>query len=238
MKLLALDTALDACSAAVVEMRDGMPVVLAERHLPMSRGHAEALMPMVEAVMAEAGASFSALDRIAATIGPGTFTGVRIGLAAARGLALAADRPVIGVTTLEAIAANAAEPGANPSRHPILVAIDARRGELYLQSFSPELEPLDEPRALPVERAREALPLEDVLILGTGAALLATAGDSPARAHDPAPPAALPRASRVAARAAVKPCPQGPPEPLYLRAPDAKPQASLLGPLAATERTA
>lgn len=231
MKLLALDTALDACSAAVVEIRDGANRVLAERYVPMVRGHAETLMPMVEAVLAEADVSFPALDRIAATIGPGTFTGVRIGLAAARGLGLAADRPVIGVTTLEAIAANAAEPGANPSHRPLLVAIDARRGELYLQSFSPTLEPLDEPRALPVERARESLSLPETLILGTGAALL----------PDSAPGtdiAALPRASRVAARAALKPLPHAPPVPLYLRAPDAKPQASLLGPLAVTGRTA
>lgn len=234
MKLLALDTALDACSAAVVEIRDGANRVLAERYVPMVRGHAETLMPMVEAVLAEADVSFPALDRIAATIGPGTFTGVRIGLAAARGLGLAADRPVIGVTTLEAIAANAAEPGANPSHRPLLVAIDARRGELYLQRFSPTLEPLDEPRVLPVERARESLSLPEMLILGTGAALLPTAPDSVAGADI----AALPRASRVAARAALKPLPQAPPVPLYLRAPDAKPQASLLGPLAVTGRTA
>ncbi|QPC43426.1 tRNA (adenosine(37)-N6)-threonylcarbamoyltransferase complex dimerization subunit type 1 TsaB [Kaustia mangrovi] len=222
MKILALDTALDACSAAVVETEGGEARILAERCEPMVRGHAEALMPMVQAVMEEAGLAFAALDRIGVTVGPGTFTGVRIGLAAARGLALAADRPAVGVTSLEAIAANAACGDANPQGRPILAAIDARRGELYVQRFSAALDPLDEPRAMALEDARETLPFDTSLPVGTGAVLLT---------GEAGPVAPLPHAALVARRAALKVLSGKPPAPLYLRAPDAKPQASLFGPL-------
>ena len=99
MRLLALDTATAACSVAL--WRDG--AVLARRFEAMLRGQSEALMPMVGAVLAEAGCGFKDLDAIAVTVGPGAFTGLRIGLAAARGMALAAELPLIGVTTLEAV---------------------------------------------------------------------------------------------------------------------------------------
>src|SRR5882724_7006196 len=99
MKLLAVDTALGACSVAVL---DG-DTVLAHRFEEMARGHAEALAPMVEEAMA--GMDFAALDRLAVTTGPGTFTGQRVGLAFMRGLRIALHKPLIGVTTLEAIAA-------------------------------------------------------------------------------------------------------------------------------------
>ncbi|MCH7931874.1 MAG: tRNA (adenosine(37)-N6)-threonylcarbamoyltransferase complex dimerization subunit type 1 TsaB, partial [Proteobacteria bacterium] len=94
MNVLALDTATAACSVAL--WSDG--TVLAQRFATMARGHAEALMPMVEAVMAEAGLAFADLDLVATTVGPGTFTGLRVGLAAARGLALAGGLPIVGVT--------------------------------------------------------------------------------------------------------------------------------------------
>ena len=103
MLILAIDTALDACAAAVLDTAPAK--VIAQESLPMKRGHAEALMPLIARVMKQSGIAFAALDRIAVTTGPGSFTGLRVGLSAARGIALAADKPVVGVTTLTAYAA-------------------------------------------------------------------------------------------------------------------------------------
>ena len=104
MKLLCLDTAMAACSVGVYDATGER--LLASAYVPMERGHAEALAPMVEQVMREAGLGFGDLGRIAVTVGPGTFTGVRIGLAMARGLGLALGIPVCGIDTLTAIACN------------------------------------------------------------------------------------------------------------------------------------
>src|ERR1700692_4915215 len=103
MKVLAVDTALGACSAAVL---DGQSV-LAHRLERMERGHAERLAPMVREVMEEAGTGFAALDRLGVTTGPGTFTGQRVGIAFMRGLRLALQRPLAGITTLESMLAAA-----------------------------------------------------------------------------------------------------------------------------------
>src|SRR5205807_6797720 len=132
MRVLALDTALDACAAAVLdtEGRD----LLASETQPMSRGHAEALMPMVARVMDAARLEFSDIDRIAVTVGPGSFTGVRVGIAAARGIALAAGKPAIGLTTLAAFTAPHVAAGFAGTVVPV---IDARHGQVYMQVFGP-----------------------------------------------------------------------------------------------------
>src|SRR5262245_45908159 len=111
MRLLAIDTALAACAAAVLDTETG--VVLAGESITMERGHAEALMPLIERVMTQALMPFAELDRIAVTVGPGSFTGLRVGVAAARGIALAASKPAVGLSTLSAFAAPhiAADPG-------------------------------------------------------------------------------------------------------------------------------
>ena len=103
MLILAIDTALDACAAGVLDT--GVGKLIAQKSHPMKRGHAEALMPLIARVIRQAGIGFAALDRIAVTTGPGSFTGLRVGLSAARGIALAAGKPVVGVTTLTAYAA-------------------------------------------------------------------------------------------------------------------------------------
>src|SRR3978361_482116 len=103
MLILAIDTALDACAAAVLDTDTSQ--LVAQESQAMKRGHAEALMPLIARVMKESGIAFSSLDRIAVTTGPGSFTGLRVGLSAARGIALAAEKPVVGVTTLTAHAA-------------------------------------------------------------------------------------------------------------------------------------
>ncbi|MBE0531054.1 MAG: tRNA (adenosine(37)-N6)-threonylcarbamoyltransferase complex dimerization subunit type 1 TsaB, partial [Rhodospirillales bacterium] len=165
MKLLALDTATAACSVAV--WVDG--TIRAQCLRPMARGQSEALMPMVVAALAEAGLAFADLDAVAATVGPGAFTGLRIGLAAARAMALAAGLPCLGVTTLEAVAANV--PEAECQGAAILVVLDAKRADLYAQVFSADLEPLTEPRAvLPADLAG-LLPEGPVVVAGDAAAL-------------------------------------------------------------------
>ena len=207
MIVLALDTALAACSVAVT--RDGQ--VLAAASEPMLRGHQERLAPMVQAVMAEAGLAFPELDRIGVTVGPGSFTGLRVGLAFAKGLGLALGKPCIGVGTLEALAASEPGPGL------IAAVIDARRGQVYLQVLEGGAAVMA-PDALPVETAAARLaelwrggPLR---LVGPGAALLAGFAPDAVVIERAAPdPAAL--CALVAGRTT-------PARPLYLRAPDAK----------------
>ena len=129
MLILAIDTALDACAAAVLDTSAGG--VIAQESQAMKRGHAEALMPLIARVMKASGVGFAALDRIAATSGPGSFTGLRVGLSAARGIALAAGKPVVGVTTLTAFAAPIVSENGEP--HPVIAAIDARHDHVYFQ---------------------------------------------------------------------------------------------------------
>ena len=94
MRVLAIDTALAACAAAVLDTDHG---ILASETLPMLRGHAEALIPLIARVMKRSDMIFRDLGRIAVTTGPGSFTGVRVGLAAARGFGVATGVPVVGV---------------------------------------------------------------------------------------------------------------------------------------------
>ena len=203
MIVLAIDTCLFACSVAVV---DGERV-LARRVEPMSRGHQERLAPLVQEAMVEAGLGFDRLDRIGVTVGPGSFTGLRVGLAFAKGLAAALSIPAVGVGSLEALA--------EPERGNVVAVLDAKRGQVYLQAFSDGV-PVSAPDALPIETAAARLAefAPDILI-GTGAALMADVRPGvrvvPADVTDPVAVARL-----AAGRSPV------PPRPLYLRAPDAK----------------
>jgi len=216
MTLLAFDTSMAACSAAV--WRDGL---LAHRFRPMMRGHAEALFPMIREVMADAGVSFADLCAIAVTRGPGSFTGIRVGVAAARGLALAAEKPVIAATSLEVIARGA-------SRHlkpeqggePFVVAMDARRGQLYCQQFARGYA-VSDAQALSPEACAATLPHEHCVAVGSGAPLLAGAAAHRVIVLDAD---RLPDAADLAAICAERAPETAPLTPLYLRAPDAKPQ--------------
>ena len=218
MKILALDTAMAACSVAVLDT--GHPVPLATAFVAMERGHAEALAPMVRQAMQESGIGFAEIDRIAVTAGPGTFTGVRIGLAMARGLGLARGIPVIGIDTLSAIAAN--EP---LSGTPLLVTADARNGEVYGAAFDGTRQVLRPPMVLSPAAAADDMP-PATIVLGTGAkAVIAASGRSDlvlSRSGD------LPVAARFGAMAATISYFGVMPAPLYLRAPDAKPQSAPL----------
>lgn len=217
MNILALETATAACSAAL--LCGG--ALAARRHVAMMRGHAEALMPMVEDVMAEAGVAYGELDLIATTVGPGTFTGLRVGLAAARGLALAGGLPMIGVTTLEALA-HGVDAGLRAGR-PVVAALDARRGEVYLQCFDGDLAPLGRPVAQAPGDAD--LPDGAVVVVGNGALLVAAAlpgpGDDIALEPDDLPDAAI-VAVLAARRFDPAAPPAAPPGPLYLRSSGAR----------------
>lgn len=125
MIVLAIDTCLSACSAAL--WRDGEALAAASE--PMTRGHQERLAPMIETMMDRSGARFADIDRVAVTVGPGSFTGLRVGLSFAKGLGLALSKPVVGVNALEALAASA------PRRGLSLALVDARRQQAYWQGF-------------------------------------------------------------------------------------------------------
>jgi tRNA threonylcarbamoyladenosine biosynthesis protein TsaB len=211
MIILALDTCLDACSVAVRE--DGRTLGVASE--VMARGHQERLAPMARMVMREADLAFSALDRIAVTVGPGSFTGLRVGLAFAKGLALALERPCMGISTLEALATGEGRPGF------VAACLDAHRGQIYLQVFI-DGRPAMAPDVLPTETATARL-VElygggPAALVGSGAPLLASALPGAL-----ALPEARPDPVAIAALAAAVRPPFAPPRPLYLRAPDARP---------------
>src|SRR6476619_7698344 len=150
MRVLAIDTALEACSAAVLDTGGG---ITASESVAMTRGHAETLMPLIARVMNSAGIEFANLDRIAVTTGPGSFTGLRVGIAAARGIALAAGKPAIGLSTLAAFAAPLI---AADDRIPVVAAIDARHDHVYLQVFGPGGRTLVTPRVVSLREALRA----------------------------------------------------------------------------------
>lgn len=211
MIVLGIDSSTSGCSAAL--WAGGR--VLARRLELMARGQAEALMPMIAAVMDEAKLSYRELALIAVTVGPGTFTGIRIGLAAARGIGLAARLPVAGVVTTEALAH--AVPAAERTGRTVLAAVDAKRAELFAQIFGPSLEALGPPAARLPEAIAAAVP-QALTIVGDGGARLAPL--LPGAVLSSAPP--VPDAAVVAALAAAR-WRDGtalPPAPLYLRAPD------------------
>jgi len=201
VKILAFDTCLTACSVAVM---DG-DHVLASRAEPMARGHQERLAPLVQELMGQAGLGFDQLDRIGVTVGPGSFTGLRVGLAFAKGLSAALDRPAIGIGLLEALAEGL------PGR--VAAVLDAKRDQVYLQTFVAE-EAQTPPRVLSLSEARtELAAFGPSSLVGTGGDLMGLA-DATLIVADHADPVAI---GRLAARKPVTP-----PMPLYLRAPDAR----------------
>lgn len=220
MILLAVDTALDACAAAVLIEADGERRLFAASEV-IGRGHAERLMAVVGEATERAGIGLDAVEAFAVTIGPGSFTGIRVGVAAVRGFALATGRPAIGIGTLPALAleARALAPG-----RAVTAVIDARKDEVYAQSFAADGRPLDAAvvigRAAAAERARAL----DTVVIGSGAPLLA-ALDPGLEIAAATPFPAIATIADLAAAALAAGGPPRPPSPLYVRAPDAKPQA-------------
>lgn len=219
MRVLAIDTALEACSAAVLDTE--RPGVAAYESLPMLRGHAEALIPLIARVLEHARLTFPEIDRIAVTTGPGSFTGLRVGISAARGIALAAGKPAVGLSTLAAFAAPLI---AADDTLPVVVAIDARHDHVYLQVFGPGGRTLVTPRLVPLREALRAAATGAPRLTGTAANILAAAwpeGERPPSAVEQRQAPDIDWVARLGAAAVETGLP---PKPLYLRAPDAQPQ--------------
>jgi tRNA threonylcarbamoyladenosine biosynthesis protein TsaB len=219
MRVLAIDTALDACSAAVLDMNRGG--ITASETLAMNRGHAEALMPLIARVMDRAEIEFAELDRIAVTTGPGSFTGLRVGISATRGIALAAGKPAIGLSTLAGLAAPLI---AEDDSTNVVAAVDARHDHVYLQVFGTAGRTLVAPRIATLRDAVRAAVTGPARVIGSAASLLAAAwprGTEPPLLVDNRGAPDIAWIARLGAAAAEG---YGPPRPLYLRAPDAQPQ--------------
>lgn len=218
MRLLAIDTASEACSVGVV---DGERIFT--RSEDVGRAHAERLMGMIKATLAEADLAFADLDRIAVTVGPGSFTGLRVGIAAARGLALVNGTATVGIATL---AVHAEEARAVAGATPVLAVLAAGRGELYGALYAADGSETEPARAGSAQ-VFAAHVAAGTIIAGSGADLVVAAlpmDIRPLIAHRLASPgiAALCRVALAAPPQAEAP------RPLYLRAPDAKPQGAAL----------
>lgn len=223
MLILAIDTALDACATAVLDTGTGK--LIAHESQAMKRGHAEALMPMIARVMKASGVAFADIDRVAATTGPGSFTGLRVGLSAARGIALAAGKPVVGATTLAAYAAPVVSEN---GEHPVISAIDARHDHVYFQVVAGDGSPLIKPKVAPISEALEASRFGAVHLVGNAARILADRWPADAEAPFRIDAYPAPDITWVAwLGAAVNP-ETAPARPYYLRAPDAKPSKNML----------
>lgn len=219
MRILAIDTALGALSAAVLDKAAAEPVAV-ERIL-MQRGHAEALVPLIERLAARTEGGLASLDRIAVTVGPGSFTGIRVGIAAARALGLALDIPVVGVSTLAALAAPLVLSMGNEV---IAAALDARHGQIYVQAFGPGGRTLLSPRLSPVREAARALGAGPFRFTGSGAPMMALEAWSMGLAAEVAGELIAPDIVVIARLGLFAEPASAPPSPLYLKMPDAKPQ--------------
>jgi tRNA threonylcarbamoyladenosine biosynthesis protein TsaB len=216
MRLLAIDTTSEACSVGVAA--GGATIIRSEI---VGRGHAEILMRLIEEAMTEARLAFADLDRIAVTVGPGSFTGLRIGIAAARGFALVTGKPAIGINTL---AVHAEHARTLCGAHPVLSVLAAGRGEVYGAAFAAEGSQIEAPRAASPE-VLAALLRDDMLVAGSGSDLVVAAlpMDVIVRVAHRNASADIIAFCRLATAASS---PTSAPRPLYLRPPDAKPQTA------------
>lgn len=218
--VLAFDVASPNCSAVV--WRDG--TIIAQRMESGPKRHAERLVPLIGEVMDAAAMTFDELEAIAVTVGPGSFTGVRIGLATAKGLALATNLPVIGVTSFAAVAFGVSE--LERSGRNLLVVLETKRTDFYCQAFSPDLVSLGPPAAIEPEALHELLPAPPMLLVGDGVErAINILGDSTTEVRASCGPGVA-DAAMVAAIAAGSPLAQTRaefPSPLYLRPPNVRP---------------
>jgi tRNA threonylcarbamoyladenosine biosynthesis protein TsaB len=223
MRILAIDTALSACSACVLEA--GAPEPLAREQMAMERGHAEALMPMIERVMGqiEGGVTggFASLSRVAVTIGPGSYTGLRVGISAARAIGLAAGIPVVGITSLAALAAPLI---GRESGRLITAAIDARHGHVYVAVLNSAGRPVIAPKLASVKDAARAIGAGPATLVGSGAALVAQEAWAMALDVVVMEGSSAPDITWVARLGLLSDPAQASPRPLYLRAPEATSQ--------------
>ena len=223
MKILAIDTALGAVSACVLDDED----VDAEsvESIVMERGHAEALAPLIDRVVSRVEGGFAALSRVAVTVGPGSFTGLRVGIAAARGVGIACDIPVVGVSTLAALAAPLI---LEKSPDFVASAIDARHGNVFIAAFAPDGRTVVEPHIATAREAARVLRAGRVRLVGSGAALVAREAANAGVSVEIDDENPVPDIVFVARLGLLADPLLAPPRPLYLKAPDAKPQTTSL----------
>ncbi|MBA8877342.1 tRNA (adenosine(37)-N6)-threonylcarbamoyltransferase complex dimerization subunit type 1 TsaB [Phyllobacterium myrsinacearum] len=218
MKLLALDTASTLCSVAVLDVETG--TILAATSEDIGKGHAERLMAFIEQTLDEAGVSISAIGKIAVSVGPGSFTGVRVGVSTARGFGLALKCPVVGISTLEALAFNAGQTFAGRS---VLSIIDARRDEIYAQFFAPDGSSDSVPGVTTLADIFAALSgrQNDVVLSGSGAALVNAGREQKLDVAVTTSTGTIEAFAHLGARRQFD---GEAPKPLYLRGLDVKPQ--------------
>lgn len=221
MKILAIDTALPAVSACV--LTEGATDPDAEETLGMERGHAEALIPLIERVMGRVEGGFASIDRVAVTVGPGSFTGLRVGIAAARAIALSWSIPAVGVSTLAALAAPLI---LGEQAGTIVVAIDARHGHVYFAAFHADGHIFVTPRFAAKAEAIKALGEGPLRLAGSGAPILAIEAWQQGITADIVGDRIAPDITYVARLGLLADPANAPPRPLYLKAPDAKPAAA------------
>lgn len=218
--ILALDTGADACAAALVADGEALGV----RQTEMSRGHAEALVPMVRDLAETAGVALTALDLIAVTRGPGSFTGVRTGIAAARGFAIASGAPAIGVSSLHAVARGVAAFSTGTS--PILCVIDTRRADYFAQTFDHAGVATGVPGVVSAEDLFVLIASLQPVLAGNAVSRLLSAYDGDPETLRCAPGTGGPDPVDIAAIAETifrkEGVAQDTLSPLYLRAPEAK----------------
>ena len=221
MRFLFFDTALDHLTAGLAQGEQ----IVAEHSEHCPRGHADRLVPLLRDLMTVSGVGFGDLEGIGCTRGPGTFTGIRSGIAAARALGLAADLPTVGVPTLDALARTVI---AGPSAEaPVTAVIDARRGELYLRHFRADGTPVGPPLRSAAETARSLCPEGTRLLVGSGAAILRDVlgrGIPRTDISTPSPKALAVTLSQALQGRRGHGYTSGP-KPLYLRPADATPPA-------------
>ena len=228
MNVLALETSMGNCSVALRQTEGGEPKVFF-REEAMARGHAEALMPMVDEIMREAQLDFSELHLIATTLGPGSFTGVRIAIAAARAFALVTPAKLWGIDTLSVLAASALRRGCcREGATSLAIAVDARAGQLYFGLYGADGRRRERPLLLSYADAAARLPEKSTVAVGSGAGLLATAAAAarPGLIIETALEDLQPDAAILAELAAAANETLPTLRPLYLRPPDAKPQSA------------
>lgn len=219
MRILAIDTALGACSACVLEAGATQPIAVEQ--VAMERGHAEALMPMIERVMGKVEGGFSSLDRVAVTIGPGSYTGLRVGISAARAIAFAAGIPAVGVSTL---AATAAPLVGREGGRVIAAALDAKHGQVWFQALNAQGKQLVSIRQVNHRDAARSIGAGPVSLVGSAA--LAVANEAWAIGLDAVvvDDTKAPDVIWVARLGMIADPQNAPPRPLYLKEPETTPQ--------------
>lgn len=226
MTLLAIDCAASLCAACVYDQTTGKTLGREVRDL--GKGHAEHLMDVIATALAAAGKAYADLDRIAVSVGPGSFTGVRVGVSTARGLALALKIQAIGVTTLEAIAAEGFARAGDVAPEYALAAIDGGRDGIYIGVYDRFGSVRYDPAIATLEEAARLASREGLALAGSAAGKIAAlAGGDVRMTGFEGATADIAVYARLAGGEEI---PDEKPKPLYLRAPDAKPQAGFVLP--------